>query len=517
MSQRFRQWRQLDDNYQCSDVVFTDNLDEVPLNDFDMYLEARPVSPDVEMIMEVEGSPITGGTERLPVVLACSTTAKDAVDDDVAEDSIGHSALNQGGTEEEHDSIVSKLTAVVQILRNFSDSTGNVSTSSKVELSSVPAINTTSASASTASAVKKAVDTETVLSGKAQSVEKVEFATKMRGRPSKPQQSAKTEQAQPNVVMPKRSRSLKQTVEKKAASGSIGIANVQKKSKLSDEVKSDLLNHVAIYKANNNEFGTGKSHKKKCTDPRDELAHLNIEIPKLESKLELLYNKKRILESSLKKRSVLDSLIGKEFTDFDENEDESKISNPPRCVIVQAFYDENWKDYLVDYVKVGDEQVDENTNQALLSDVLELGKKEQWGEEGFDEVLLAALNDQKSSDNRQEIQTKSKRGRKRIKSYESPKLVTTKVVEKDEFDDDDDVEFSPFVFSFLPKSRSVKLLTQDNYQSVRYIVRNADYVGGPPDTEHEYSELISNPEKRSMLEAFLKKQNIRIPPDEVSL
>jgi hypothetical protein len=514
MCKRFRQWRQLDDNYQCSDVAFTDNLDEVPLNDFDMYLEARPVSPEMEMLMEVEESHIAGGTERLPAVPATT----DVVDDDISKKVMDHNKHNHCETEEEHNSMLTKLTAVVQVLRNFSDSTVTGSTSSKVQLSSAPA---STATASTDPAVKTAVATGEKFIGNAQSAENVKSTEilkpekKNRGRPSKHQLSTNTEQHQPDGVTSKRSRSLKQTAEDKVASGSVGFSNIQKKLKLSNEVKNDLLNHVAAFKATN----TGKSHKKKCTNPREELACLEIEIPKLESKLESLYKKKKVLESSLQKRSVLDSLKGKEFTDFDESEDESKTSCPPRCVIVEAFYDESWEDYLVDYVKVGDEQVDENMNQALLSDVLELGKKENWAKEGFDEALLAALNDQKSSDNVQEIKTKSKRGRKRVKSDEPPKIVTIKDVDNDDFDgnDDDDVEFSPFVFSFLPKSRSVKLLTLDNYQSVRYIVRNADYVGGPPDTEHEYSELISNPEKRPMLETFLKKQGIRIPPDEVSL
>ena len=50
-------------------------------------------------------------------------------------------------------------------------------------------------------------------------------------------------------------------------------------------------------------------------------------------------------------------------------------------------YDRREKAYLVDYVKVGDRPVMRNLNQALLVDVLELGRGEEWWREGFEEVV----------------------------------------------------------------------------------------------------------------------------------
>ena len=82
-----------------------------------------------------------------------------------------------------------------------------------------------------------------------------------------------------------------------------------------------------------------------------------------------------------------DALQGKEFTDFDEDEDGSRIENPPRCSIVKVQYDRREKAYLVDYVNVGDRPVMRNLNQALLVDVLELGRGEDWWKEGFEEVV----------------------------------------------------------------------------------------------------------------------------------
>jgi hypothetical protein len=82
-----------------------------------------------------------------------------------------------------------------------------------------------------------------------------------------------------------------------------------------------------------------------------------------------------------------DALQGKEFTDFDEDEDGCRIENPPRCSIVKVQYDCREKAYLDDYVKVGDRLVMRNMNQALLVDILELGRGEDWWQEGFEEVV----------------------------------------------------------------------------------------------------------------------------------
>ena len=82
-----------------------------------------------------------------------------------------------------------------------------------------------------------------------------------------------------------------------------------------------------------------------------------------------------------------DALKGKQFTDFDEDEDGNRIENPPRCVIVKVLYDRREKAYLVDYVKVGVQPVVRNMNQALLGDVLGLARGEDWWQEGFEEVV----------------------------------------------------------------------------------------------------------------------------------
>lgn len=95
----------------------------------------------------------------------------------------------------------------------------------------------------------------------------------------------------------------------------------------------------------------------------------------------ILHKRKKSLSS---KSTALKTLKEKQFTDFDEDEEGRKIPHPPRCVIVNAYYDKRLGDYLVDYTNVGDEPVMENINQALLSDVFELAKDEDWEVSPFD-------------------------------------------------------------------------------------------------------------------------------------
>jgi hypothetical protein len=103
---------------------------------------------------------------------------------------------------------------------------------------------------------------------------------------------------------------------------------------------------------------------------------------------------RKIKRPLFSKSTALKILKGKQFTDFDEDEKGRKVAHPPRCIIVNAHYDKHWGDYLVDYTAVGDEPVMENMNQALLSDVFELAKGEDWGVfplDGFRQIFYREL------------------------------------------------------------------------------------------------------------------------------
>ena len=78
-----------------------------------------------------------------------------------------------------------------------------------------------------------------------------------------------------------------------------------------------------------------------------------------------------------------EALKNKEFTDFVEDDREP----PSRCTIVKVLYDRRERSYLVEYVKVGDRPFLRNMNQALLHEVLELARGEDWFLAGFEEFI----------------------------------------------------------------------------------------------------------------------------------
>lgn len=82
------------------------------------------------------------------------------------------------------------------------------------------------------------------------------------------------------------------------------------------------------------------------------------------------------------------ALRGKEFTDFPDVHQSGRVRRnsapPPRCTIISVQYDRTERAYVVDYVKVGERVVVRNMNQALLSEVLELARGEDWFLAGFE-------------------------------------------------------------------------------------------------------------------------------------
>ena len=87
-----------------------------------------------------------------------------------------------------------------------------------------------------------------------------------------------------------------------------------------------------------------------------------------------------------------DALKTKEFTDFDDDDDDDDDGNdrrvpPSRCTIVKVLYDRRERAYVVDYVKIRDRPLARNVNQAVLQEVLELARREDWFIPAFEEYI----------------------------------------------------------------------------------------------------------------------------------